>query len=190
MTRFSKSTKTRLLVLTHVAVVAALCLFVSAPMAHAACSGCTLQIYEGTDNAGNFFGGDDGTGGVDGPCYSYTSYACIVVAAFNANSYTYYYKISGGSSNGISGLGVFFRVNGVNEGSYTTTSNSNNPGTFVVVGTLNSTYTFLGVQYFGNDSCANGDYYYFGPTVTEAFGGVGGYIYGVGIPYRGSSCPA
>jgi hypothetical protein len=162
-------------------------------MAHAQCpnppdTGCTIQLYAGTSE--DFFdGGDSGTGGVNGPCFSYPSLACIVGAAFNANSYDYYYVTSGGSSNGISGLGVFFRVNGVNEGSYTTTSNSNNPGAFVVVGTLGKTYTFLGVQYFGNNQCANSDYYYFGPTVTADFNYGSGVTYGVGIPYRGSSCP-
>ncbi len=149
---------------------------------------CKIQIPAGTTSL-PFIGGDNGTGGVDGPCYNYPSYGCIIVATFNANSYNYYYVTSGGASNGFTGQRIDFEKNGVYQGYYKTTSNSNNPGTIAVVAALGSTYTFLGAQYYSNYSCSNSDYYYFGPDVTGSFNSGSGVWYGVGIPYRGSGCP-
>jgi hypothetical protein len=171
--------------------MAALALFVSAPIAHAqGCPApvnvnCKIQIPAGTSLL-PFIGGYSGTGGIDAPCYSYPSYGCIIVATFNANSYNYYYVTSGGSSNGFSGHRIDFQKDGVYQGYYTTTNNSNDPGTIVVVAALNSTYTFLGGQYYGNNGCVNQNYFYFGPTVTYSFQNGSGAWYGVGIPYRGS----
>jgi len=111
------------------------------------------------------------------PCYTDESDSCMLVAAFNSDSYSYWYE-NNGSSNGIGGIHIFFYVNGVYDATYDA-NGTTNPGAITVLGVPGTTYTFQGTEADG--TCSNDAYYQQG--FTAYYTTAEGKVYTLGIPY-------